>query len=854
MAAVMRSASQRPPSPTFTTISGISNYRSDSYRARPSGPQVSPQETKAIAQTHYVELTGFLATHVSKAEQPGARANAREKLTRLTRQQFMELSTDVFDELVRRNTIANEVPFLPGRDDFHPKRNQARQKLSTLPKSRFKDLASDVYFELGRRYPEFREEPLLPPDTPGSNYGSEPSPGFNVPPVPKNPYAPSINNPPPDPYRRPSADDFRRPSGDDFRRPSGDDFRRPSGDDYRRPSGDEYRRPSGDDMRRTPDEPLRKPSGDDTASLGGISLYGRRPSNAASPENAYALPVSRRPSEREPNAGTATAAIIIPAKSTMTTEDIQTPFGMSDRPLSNASSSRQDNGSDEMGSKDGLINKDEGGYYDNNTSYGGSQSSPGVSRSNTLASTRDGGDSERLRRDYEFKIATMQNKLSALETEAAEALRQRDESEDMVQKLSDELEELRTRANEQSATMRTLERQLEEARRGGGGGGGGAADVDKLRNDMEALFEDLKDLSARNDELMSEKDEDARTIAELDQLSKEYKRKYEQAKTELRSFKATSQLFVQAQSYSDDQLPLSADGVLLDIHVTAFQSAMDDLLTTGRGNAPTKVLQPMKAVIDAVSALIEDASRSSQGQTDTARALRERTQATLNNLLTAARTHATSYGMSPVSLLDAAASHVALSVTEMGKALRIRKASRADLDAWEKAQASGGSGFRLNGTGASLNGHSPSLKSVRENGSVSSTRSSPEVSSASAAVPRGDGWAEVRPYLEAQSDQVLQAVQAVLASVRAPAPGRALGDNISQIIALVGSVVAVCAPDVVPPRGRSLVKELGDHADRLSAAQQSAGVGGGEINKEARQAIAKGSFGVANAMKELLKV
>jgi molecular chaperone DnaK (HSP70) len=30
------------------------------------------------------------------------RTNARDKLTRLTRQQFQELSTDVYDELVRR--------------------------------------------------------------------------------------------------------------------------------------------------------------------------------------------------------------------------------------------------------------------------------------------------------------------------------------------------------------------------------------------------------------------------------------------------------------------------------------------------------------------------------------------------------------------------------------------------------------------------------------------------------------------------------------------------------------------------------------------------------------------------------
>ena len=50
------------------------------------------------------------------------------------------------------------VPFIPVRDEFHPKRNQARQKLATLPLSRFRDLSSDVYYGLVSRYPQFKEE------------------------------------------------------------------------------------------------------------------------------------------------------------------------------------------------------------------------------------------------------------------------------------------------------------------------------------------------------------------------------------------------------------------------------------------------------------------------------------------------------------------------------------------------------------------------------------------------------------------------------------------------------------------------------------------------------------------------
>ena len=50
---------------------------------------------------------------------------------------------------------------------------------------------------------------------------------------------------------------------------------------------------------------------------------------------------------------------------------------------------------------------------------------------------------------------------------------------------------------------------------------------------------ELTDLSKRNDELMTAKDADLVVIRDLDTQLKEYKRKYEQAKTELRSMKGT---------------------------------------------------------------------------------------------------------------------------------------------------------------------------------------------------------------------------------------------------------------------------------------------------------------------------
>lgn len=180
---------------------------------------------------------------------------------------------------------------------------------------------------------------------------------------------------------------------------------------------------------------------------------------------------------------------------------------------------------------------------------------------------------------------------------------------------------------------------------------------------------------------------------------------------------ATSQLFTQAPKV-DDQLPVARDGGLVDIHVTCFVSSIDSLLTAGRSNAPTRVLQPMKGVINAVTAIIEDVrafERRPQRDRDRAevdlealQALRERLDATLSNLVATAKTHATSAGMAPVSLLDAAASHVSATVTEIGKTVLVRKATRQEQEAFMPV----GSVSAVISNGA--NGFTPSLRAVEE--------------------------------------------------------------------------------------------------------------------------------------------
>ena len=132
----------------------------------------------------------------------------------------------------------------------------------------------------------------------------------------------------------------------------------------------------------------------------------------------------------------------------------------------------------------------------------------------------------------------------------------------------------------------------------------------------------------------------------------------------------------------DGQLPVAADGVISDVHVTAFLTAVDSLLSAGRSNAPTRVLTPMKSVVNAVANILNDVRSHSRRHSDPkgVHSLEERIEMTLSNLVAASTTHATSSGFSAVSLLDAAASHVSEAVTELGRVVLLRRATSAEQE------------------------------------------------------------------------------------------------------------------------------------------------------------------------------
>jgi len=122
----------------------------------------------------------------------------------------------------------------------------------------------------------------------------------------------------------------------------------------------------------------------------------------------------------------------------------------------------------------------------------------------------------------------------------------------------------------------------------------------------------------------------------------------------------------------------------------------------------------------------------------------------------------------------------------------------------------------------------------------------------SAAEGAEDAWEELRPYLEAQSEQIVYTIQNLLSSLRAGAQGPDIHDDLTQIITIVSSIVAV-SKDSLPAasvhQGEDLLRELSENCNKLSEMQAVS-----ELTKPTRQTMQYSCFGVAKAMKELLKL
>lgn len=102
-------------------------------------------------RVHHVAFLQFIKNEPPSRHQMTA---SLRKLSKLTLQHLTELSTDIYDELLRRQAGPNRAGHLPELEHIHPKRNIARTQLANISTARFANMCNDLIVEQRKRYPE----------------------------------------------------------------------------------------------------------------------------------------------------------------------------------------------------------------------------------------------------------------------------------------------------------------------------------------------------------------------------------------------------------------------------------------------------------------------------------------------------------------------------------------------------------------------------------------------------------------------------------------------------------------------------------------------------------------------------
>ncbi|KAI3181285.1 hypothetical protein DTO046C5_706 [Penicillium roqueforti] len=697
------------------------------------------RQMEEILGQHYVVLKRFL--NGTARDDRGKSNKARDKLLRLSPTQFHELSTDVYDELIRRQQASpppgrpprtDVPPYLPARSDFHEKRNHARQKLAALHHVRFRDLATDVFCELERRFPHFTSR----------DYRARPPP--NMGPGSARTSQQSARGPPPHMGRG-------YPSGG----PPGSPF------------------------------PPRAGSLGGPPSINGDGPFPRSfQSNTMVPNKSTMVEDSddMGPDDEDDARSDAFALDALSRRGTTTT------LGESERRLLLESQTQVSVLQDKIEKLEELVRaKDEEL----------AQSSQDADSSGISHNERQEWDE--LRHDLESKVSKAEDLNSSLQLELE---RVRTEHETVERDLRSQLNDssrgvddagLQARYVDLETQHQNLQAELQQQKQV----------TDEVRREAAAFLTEMKTLSAESQSNWEREEQLSHEVHRLEADANEWKHRYAKVKAQLRHLRTSSGGF--ADSRPDASLVakehelVQADGLVKDIHVTKFQVSVDELLRVARFEESHVVLQHIKMVIVTVRHILQDVEYSSI-PVDGSAALRAKVKGqvstTANNMITATRNFASSGGLSPVSLLDAAASHLCTAIVDLIRVVKIQASPIDELEDEDYEVDVPQDQF------PDYFGTSGSQKRMSNN-SVYSAISRPDDSQYpaqnGATNDLNHGWGhvqedhevlELKLYVEDQTDGMVQQIQALVASIRAEDNLQTVQTHVSAISNVVANVVS----------------------------------------------------------------
>ncbi|KAL6876673.1 hypothetical protein J3F83DRAFT_414004 [Trichoderma novae-zelandiae] len=773
-----------PPGPTNTggpspppSVGRSSNGMNMYARSEAGGESPTTAIDEGVLAEHYVALRVFLTSRDPNLNKPPNKA--RDKLLRLSPVQFFELSTDVYDELMRRQAAARIPPnapnvppaFLLPEKTFHPKRNQARQRLSSLGPPRFRDLAADVFHELERRFPQFVGGDIPRVGSSMSNPGG-----------PMNRTGTPVN-----------------------------------GNDYPPRGQSRVRRPSGASSIRGPPP---------------IDTYGVPPSPSL-PNGNYARPMPRLPTQNN---------TIVPNKSTMIEEDDD---GADDYGVGESSDHGQGPSEAEKKAIEDyeaqvkeLSSKLESMQVEIKKKEEEMNSLRDQQQSGTSAKDEEKQEWAEARSDLEGKLTEAEKLSNSLKQELE---RVREEHENETRQLREQVrqsvsmmssasvnEDLQRENDELRHSLQQQQQVTEEA-----------------RAEAREFLREMRQLSQQSGSTYEKQAELEKTIEQLEREVREWRNRYAKTKTQIRSLRGSSAGFSvdgDATKLPSDNTLLDENGRVRDVHVTQYQMAIDELLQKVRDDNPENVIDAMKAVVVSVRRITRDldesAPRGSEASQQQQGKLRARISATANSLITVSRSFAASAGITPISLVDAAASHLTVAIIEMLRAVKIRPTPTEELEDDEDGNATpiDSSGFfspRSTARGSTTHDGLPpapafkTLANIRASieSSAYSPVNSPRASVDAYAKPAPNGHNEehydgpiegLKTYLEEQNGLLIPEIHTLVNFARADGD---IGQISTQVSSINGFVDTIVSETRRYGRG-NMVARLSECRDRLVQANR----------------------------------
>lgn len=625
---------------------------------------------------HYRVLKNYLAAYLNSERSDPRQNRARDKLLRLTSVQFQELSTDVYDEMLRREddrrrggpgAPGNPTPkYLLPKQNFHFKRNQARQKLSTLPPDRFRQLATDVFFELERRYPRFVDPNDRPTSsTPsvasmgGRSVASMGGRGFQPPPrtasrgpgpldVQRNGYGPGIQpglDTPPSDYGRPMQKTFQ---SNTIVPEKGLMVEDDEDEDVTMTRGP----PGGDVQMRIHVEQLEQKVDDLQNQLREKSSLLEKAQSSTKDRDSVSVPIEDK---------------LQPANYVQTAEQERSEW----TGLRSSLEAKVQEAQDLNDSLKTEIDRVQGEKQASERELQGQIE-------NARRSERD------LERDLRTQLESTRKEGQDVERDLRTQLAAMAEgalgSRSLSRTNSDAPPEWRER-------FEILEQELNDQRQ----------TTEEVRHDAAQFLEEMRSLSQQSADAIAKEERLLDQVSALEREIREWKSRYSKVKSQNRSLRASSLglpgINADVSQFAHESPYTTQDGLIKDFHVTNYQLAIDDVLQGARRpDAAEALTEGMKQVIIAVRQISMDVEPlASPGHVDEngqdsakdhAR-MKSKLSSSANNFITVTKTHIAGAGLAPVSLIDAAASHLTASVVEVIQMAKVRPSTQEELESEE---------------------------------------------------------------------------------------------------------------------------------------------------------------------------